>query len=95
MAATVSLLPPFVATDDDVCVIGFYSLSWFTLAIGDLPEEIGSKLPRYDAIPATLIGPTGAGYPGARPRYRRASAGRRRAAYPGGQSIGCGIRDRR
>jgi hypothetical protein len=47
----------FVATDDDLDVIGFYSLSAFTLAIGDLPEEIGSKLPRYDAIPAALIGP--------------------------------------
>jgi hypothetical protein len=37
----------FVATDDDLGVIGFYSLSSFTLAIGDLPEEVGSKLPRY------------------------------------------------
>jgi GNAT superfamily N-acetyltransferase len=46
----------FVATDDDLGVIGFYSLSSFTLAIGDLPEEVGSKLPRYDAIPAAPIG---------------------------------------
>lgn len=46
----------FVATDDALGVIGFYSLSSFTLAIDDLPEEIGRKLPRYDAIPAALIG---------------------------------------
>lgn len=46
----------FVATDDEFGVIGFYSLSSFTLAIDDLPEEIGRKLPRYDAIPAALIG---------------------------------------
>jgi GNAT superfamily N-acetyltransferase len=46
----------FVATDDDLGVISFYSLSSFTLTIGDLPEEVGSKLPRYDAIPAALIG---------------------------------------
>jgi GNAT superfamily N-acetyltransferase len=46
----------FVAFDDERGVIGFYSLSSFTLAIDDLPEEIAQKLPRYDAIPAALIG---------------------------------------
>jgi ribosomal protein S18 acetylase RimI-like enzyme len=46
----------FVATDDELGVVGFYSLSSFTLTIEDLPEEIGKKLPRYDAIPAALIG---------------------------------------
>ncbi len=46
----------FVATDDDLGVVGFYSLSSFTLALEDLPEEVGRKLPRYDAIPAALIG---------------------------------------
>jgi len=46
----------FVATDDELGIIGFYSLSSFTLAINDLPEEIARKLPRYDAIPAALIG---------------------------------------
>ncbi|WP_271023324.1 GNAT family N-acetyltransferase [Rhizobium sp. RCAM05973] len=46
----------FVATDDELGVVGFYSLSSFTLAIDDLPEEIGQRLPRYDAIPAALIG---------------------------------------
>ena len=46
----------FVATDDELGVVGFYSLSSFTLSIEDLPEEVGRKLPRYDAIPAALIG---------------------------------------
>jgi ribosomal protein S18 acetylase RimI-like enzyme len=46
----------FVATDDGVGIVGFYSLSSFTLTIHDLPEEIGRKLPRYGAIPAALIG---------------------------------------
>jgi GNAT superfamily N-acetyltransferase len=46
----------FVATDDGVDVIGFYSLSTFTLALEDLPDDIARKLPRYDAIPAALIG---------------------------------------
>ena len=46
----------FVACDANQGVIGFYSLSSFTLTIEDLPEEVGRKLPRYEAIPAALIG---------------------------------------
>ncbi len=46
----------FVASDDALGVIGFYSLSSFTLGLEDLPEEIARRLPRYDAIPAALIG---------------------------------------
>jgi GNAT superfamily N-acetyltransferase len=46
----------FVAVDDERRIVGFYSLSSFALAIDDLPEEIARKLPRYDAIPAALIG---------------------------------------
>jgi GNAT superfamily N-acetyltransferase len=46
----------FVAVDDELGVVGFYSLSTYALAMEDLPEEIARKLPRYDAIPAALIG---------------------------------------
>lgn len=46
----------FVAVDEELGVVGFYSLSTYTLAIEDLPEELARKLPRYDAIPAALIG---------------------------------------
>jgi len=46
----------FVAVDDALGVIGFYSLSSFTLSLENLPEDIARKLPRYDAIPAALIG---------------------------------------
>ncbi|HEX2136689.1 MAG TPA: GNAT family N-acetyltransferase [Microvirga sp.] len=46
----------FVAVDDELGVVGFYSLNSYTLALADLPEEIAKKLPRYDAIPAALIG---------------------------------------
>ena len=46
----------FVATDDDLGLVGFYSLSSFTLALEDLPDNIARKLPRYDSIPAALIG---------------------------------------
>ncbi len=51
----------FVAVDDELGVVGFYSLSTYTLAIEDLPEEIARKLPRYEAIPAALIGRLGRG----------------------------------
>jgi GNAT superfamily N-acetyltransferase len=46
----------FVAVDDERGIGGFYSLSSFTLAIEDLPQEIARKLPSYDAILAALIG---------------------------------------
>lgn len=46
----------FVAVDDALGVVGFYSLSSYTLALEDLPEDIARKLPRYDAVPAALIG---------------------------------------
>jgi GNAT superfamily N-acetyltransferase len=46
----------FVAVDDQRGIVGFYSLSSFTLAISDLPREYAKRLPRYDLIPAALIG---------------------------------------
>jgi len=46
----------FVALDDRHGVVGFYSLSSFTLAIPDLPPEDARRLPRYDKISAALIG---------------------------------------
>ena len=46
----------FAAIDDRHGVVGFYSLSSFTLAIADLPPEYEKRLPRYGAIPAALIG---------------------------------------
>jgi len=46
----------FVAVTQDLGVIGFYSLSSLSLSLGTLPEEVAQRLPRYDAIPAALIG---------------------------------------
>jgi len=46
----------FVAVDDALGVVGFYSLSTFSLAVDDLPNEIARKLPPYGAVPAALIG---------------------------------------
>jgi len=46
----------FVAVEAALGVIGFYSLSAFTLATSDIPPDVARKLPRYDVIPAALIG---------------------------------------
>ena len=45
----------FVALDEQG-VVGVYSLSMFTLALESLPDQLAHKLPRYEAIPAALIG---------------------------------------
>jgi GNAT superfamily N-acetyltransferase len=46
----------FVALDDELGIVGFYSLSSYSLALDDLPADMARKLPRYDAIPAARIG---------------------------------------
>ena len=46
----------FVATEDDLGIVGFYTLSTCAIHPGPLPKEIARKLPRYDTIPAALIG---------------------------------------
>lgn len=46
----------FVLVDDDLGVVGCYSLSSFALVLDDLPDTLAQRLPRYDAIPAALIG---------------------------------------
>lgn len=46
----------FVAVDAEPGVVGFYSLSSLPLSLEHLPEEVAHRLPRYDAIPAALIG---------------------------------------
>jgi GNAT superfamily N-acetyltransferase len=46
----------FVAMDHERGVIGFYSLSSYTLVLDDLPADLTRRLPRYDAIPAARIG---------------------------------------
>lgn len=46
----------FVAVEGTLGVVGFYSLGACTLALSDLPEVLAKKMPRYDAIPAALIG---------------------------------------
>ena len=37
-------------------VLGYYTLSAFTVHIDELPEALARKLPRYPQLPVTLIG---------------------------------------
>ena len=48
---------PFILTASvDTKVIGYYTLSAISILLEDLPEDIIRKLPRYPAVPATLLG---------------------------------------
>lgn len=48
---------PFVLTaGDDPTIIGYYTLSALSVVLDELPQAIIRKLPRYPAIPATLLG---------------------------------------
>ena len=51
-----NLAHTFVAVDDELSVVGFYSISTLSVAFDAVPVEISRKLPRYDEIPAALIG---------------------------------------
>jgi GNAT superfamily N-acetyltransferase len=37
-------------------VVGFYTLSAFSIYLTDLPPEITRRLPRYDELPAVMLG---------------------------------------
>lgn len=47
---------PFVMVMPDGGIGGFYTLSSTALRLGDLPEDVVRRLPRYPVVPATLIG---------------------------------------
>ena len=46
----------FVITPNGVTIAGFYTLSAHIVNLGDLPDHIAKKLPRYPNVPATLLG---------------------------------------
>jgi predicted GNAT family N-acyltransferase len=47
---------PFVLADGSDCVLGYYTLSAYGILVGELPEAIAKRLPRYPLLPATLLG---------------------------------------
>lgn len=62
---------PFVLTDADGTIIGFYTLAASSVNLGDLPSDSVRKLPRYPIVPATLLGRLAIDL-----RYRGMGAGR-------------------
>ncbi len=49
---------PFMLVDapGSKTVMGYYTLSAFSVDLGDLPEDVAKELPHYPVVPATLIG---------------------------------------
>lgn len=48
---------PFVLTDlPDSKVLGYYCLSSYSVAMGDIEASTSNKLPRYPLLPAILLG---------------------------------------
>ena len=45
----------FVITPDGVTIAGFYTLSAHVVSLGELPENVSKRLPRYPNVPATLL----------------------------------------
>ena len=46
----------FVLVAPDGSVVGYYTLSAASIALGDLPADLARKLPRYPLLPAALMG---------------------------------------
>ena len=46
---------PFVMVDDEGTVVGYYTLSAFSVLLRDLPDASAKKLPKYPQLPATLL----------------------------------------
>jgi GNAT superfamily N-acetyltransferase len=47
---------PFVMLDKERRILGFYTLSAYTILGAELPATLTKKLPKYPLIPATLLG---------------------------------------
>lgn len=46
----------YVITPDHKTIAGFYSLSQYSIDLGQIPENVAKKLPKYPAVSATLLG---------------------------------------
>lgn len=47
---------PFVASNDRVRVLGFYTLSATSIELTEVPAALADKLPRYPRLTAALLG---------------------------------------
>ena len=46
----------YVATLDSKMILGYYTLSQYSVQLNDIPVELSKKFPKYPALPATLLG---------------------------------------
>lgn len=46
----------YVATADGKTVVGYYTLSQYSIQLEHLPIEVSKKMPKYPVVPATLLG---------------------------------------
>ena len=51
-----NLTAVFVLTPDGKRIAGYYTLSYYSVKLDEIPEEIARKLTRMQEIPATLLG---------------------------------------
>ncbi len=47
---------PFVLAAGDGSILGYYTLSAYSVRAAELPEPVAKRLPRYPLLPATLLG---------------------------------------
>ena len=47
---------PFVLVDHTGQILGYYTLSAYSILLKDLPEQTAKKVPKYPVLPATLLG---------------------------------------
>jgi GNAT superfamily N-acetyltransferase len=47
---------PFVMVDVAGQILGYYTLSAYSIRVAELPPELAKKLPKYPFIPATMLG---------------------------------------
>jgi predicted GNAT family N-acyltransferase len=47
---------PFVMLDKSGAIVGYYTLSAYSISLAELPESLSKKLPRYPRLPATMLG---------------------------------------
>jgi ribosomal protein S18 acetylase RimI-like enzyme len=46
----------FVALNDQIRIVGYYTLASASLMLSDLPANVAKKLPRYPTVPAVRMG---------------------------------------
>ncbi len=46
----------YVATADGKTILGYYTLSQYSIQLDKIPSEISKKFPKYPVVPATLLG---------------------------------------